>query len=263
MSQPAPVGHNQGPPLTLAELIPPDVVVAQIEATITPLRARATELTDSGKRFLATYPTIDTPEADEKAAEVLAVFQRFTMTKSGRVDTARIALKAPILAADTAIGSLAKGPFAKVIEPVAALAVQIGRLSVAYKQRIEVEERQKRDAAAAQAAANAARTEKLATRGSGLVTMEDAAAAAQTAEDAQRAANARPADLTRTHGDGLGTTSLRYKRVVTIIEPDKVPRAYCIPDLALVTRAAGKAGDPFPKIEGCTIADVPDLTVRR
>jgi hypothetical protein len=105
--------------------------------------------------------------------------------------------------------------------------------------------------------------EELAAKGSSDVTYEDAAAAAQAAEDSQLVANAKPADITRVHGDGVGTTSLRYKRVVTIVEPGRVPRNLCVPDLAAITRAAGKAGTPFPTIDGVSIADEPDLTVRR
>jgi hypothetical protein len=50
---------------------------------------------------------------------------------------------------------------------------------------------------------------------------------------------------------------------VTIVSPADVPRAYCEPSLALLIRAAGKAGSPIPTIAGVTIEDVPDLTVRR
>lgn len=239
-----------------------DLVPHLIDHEIGPLKARADELVDSGKRFLAAYPTIESDEADSKASEVLAVCARFA-GKTGRVELARIALKAPILKADNAIGSLAKGPFAKVIEPVNAIMQQISRLSIAYKQKVEREAREAAQAEARRKAEEAQLAEELASKGSRTVSFDDAANAAQAAEDAQKIAESSAADLTRAHGDGIGVSSLRYKRVVTVIEPDKVPRMYCVPDLAALTRAAGKAGTPFPKIDGVSISDSPDLTIRK
>lgn len=257
MSATAGVGHNLP---ALRDLIPPDTIKALISVEIEPLKVRAEELIGSCKRFTEKYPTIADDEADAKAAEILAVCQRFT-SKSGRVETARVALKAPVLAADTAIGSLQKGPFAGVVVSVEAAVSVITRASTNYK--VE-KERARREAALADAkhlADEAALAEKMAERGRG--SFDDAAAAAQVSIDAQKAADAKPADLTRSHGDGVGTTSLRYKRIVTITEPERVPRMYCVPDLAAITRAAGKAGESFPLIDGVSIFDVPDLTVRR
>jgi hypothetical protein len=256
------IGHNAPP---LAEILSPAIVDAQIETTVAPLRARAFELTESCKRFALTYPTIETPEADSKAAEVLAVCARFTTGKTGRVDAARIALKAPLLEATRMIdGDRGKaGPFGRLIDDVNAAAQVISRASIAYKQKVESETRRKAQEEATRLAEQARMAEELAAKGSGMVTMEDAATAYQAADDSQRVADSKAADLTRIHGSDVGTTSLRYRRVVTVIEPDKVPRMYCVPDLAAITRAAGRAGTPFPKIDGVSISDEPDLTVRR
>lgn len=249
--------HNQP---KLAELIPPDVITMLIADEVRPLRERADELIASCKRFAEAYPVIETPDQDAKAAEVLAVVQRF-ISKSGRVETARVALKAPILAADTAIGSLLKGPFAGVAVSVEAASQAISRASITYKQKVETERRRKAQEEADNLAAQARLVERMAQRGA--ATMGDAIVAAEASETAQKVADSKPAELTRTHGDGVGTTSLRYKRVVTILAPADVPRMYCVPDPAALTRAAGKAGTPIPVIAGCEVKDVPDLTVRR
>lgn len=258
MSDTASIGHNLP---RLPEIIHPEVIRALIEYETAPLKERAKELIGACKRFTEAFPTIETPEQDAKAAEVLAVVQRFT-SKSGRVETARVALKAPILAADTAIGSLAKGPFAGIVVSVEAAASAISRASINYKLKVEKETREKAQAEAKRLADEAAIAEQLASRGSSTVTMDDAIAAAEASETQQKVADSTSANLTRVHGDGVGTTSLKYKREVVITNPAAVDRIYCVPDEAALRRAAGKAGTPIPTLAGCTVRDVPDLTVR-
>lgn len=257
MSDIPPRTHNLP---SLADQLPRFLVQANIDAIREPLQARADALVASGERFIAAHPTIDDDEADALAAQVLATFQRFT-GKSGQVETARVALKAPVLAADTAIGSLTKGPFAKLIEPVEGLARRISRASVVFKVAKEGRQRAAAQAEADRLAREAVEQEAAADQGH--ATYDEATAAFVGAEKAQDAANARPADLTRTHGELLGTSSLHYKRVVEVTSPADVPRIYCVPDVAAITRAAGKAGTPIPVISGVTIRDEPDLTVRR
>ena len=246
----------------LSEILPLALVESVIDAELRPLRERADELIGSCKRFIEAFPTIETEEQDAKAAEVLAVVQRFT-SASGRVETARVALKAPILAADTAIGSLRKGPFARVAESVDVAAAAVRKASIAFKQKRDDEIRAKARAEADRLAEQARTAERLASAGSGLVTMEDAANAANAAETHQRTANARAADLTRSQGDQAGVTSLRYRREIVITSPADVPRHLCQPDEAAIRRAAGKAGGPIPTIPGVIIRDVPDITIGR
>lgn len=259
MSDAPSAGHNLP---DLASTLAPDAVAALIDIEKAPLEARAEALIASCKRFLAAYPRVISDEIDGKAAELLAVCARMT-TKSGRVETARVAFKAPIAAADNAIGSMVRGPFANIIASINAAVEPIAKSSTAWKVAEDLRKRKAAQAEADRLAAEARMAEELATTGSKAVSLDDAVAAAQAAEKAQEAASVKPAELTRTHGDALGTTSLRYKRIVTIVEPAKVDRQYCVPDLSLLTRAAGKAGSPLPIIAGCSVADVPDLTVRR
>lgn len=249
----------------LAMTLAPDAMMALIAHETEPLRKRADELIGVCKRFVAAHPQITGEEADSKAAEVLAVCARFTTTKSGRADAARIALKAPILAAGQLIdGTQGRpGPFAKLISDVADATLPIRQASVLYKQKVERETREAAQAEADRQREQARVAEELASKGSSLVTMDQAAEAAVAADDAQRVASSSAADLTRTHGNDAGVSSLRYKRVVTVTSPADVPRIYCAPDIAAITRAAGKAGGPIPIITGVTIKDEPDLTVRR
>lgn len=252
-------GHNLP---SLAEILPLTLVEQTIGAEIAVLAPRVQEWVDSCKRFVAKYPTIEDVEADVIATEIFSGVQRLT-SKTGRVETARVALKAPILAADQAIGSLQKGPFANLLQPLLDALKPITAASIAYKQKIEADRRKAAQEQAALLAKQAALAEELASQGSSSVTMADALAAAEAAETSQKIANSSAADLTRSRGENAGTASLRYKRVVTIVEPHMVPRQYCVPDIAALTRAAGKAGGPFPKINGVSISDVSDLTVRR
>jgi hypothetical protein len=258
MSDTPPPGHNLP---KLPEILTPEVVAALIEAEIAPLKDRAADLVDVCKRFVAAYPQIDSVEADAKATEVLAVVQRFAGAK-GRVELARVAFKAPILEADKAIGSFARGPFLKVIAPVIAASMPIERAAIKFKQRIEAEAREVARQEAARRAEEARLAEKMAEAGSERFSFDDAAEAYGKAEEAQAIADSKPAELTRSHGE-VGTTSLRYRRIVTIVEAHLVPREYCVPDLSLVTKAAGKPGTPFPNIPGVSIADTPDLNVRK
>lgn len=271
------IGHNLP---ALKDLIPPDTIKALIAAEIEPLKARAEELIGSCKRFAESFPTITDDEADAKAAEILAVCQRFT-SKSGRVEGARVALKAPILQADTAIGSLQKGPFAGIVVSVEAAVFVIVRASTNYKVEKERVRREAAHAESKRLADEAALAEKMAERGRG--SFDDAATAAQASADAHRLAGAKSADLTRSHGDGVGTTSLKWKRDAVITDATLIPRAYCIPSQSLIDTAKGAAlsehepsdgwrnvdpvkgiwEKPHPTIPGVVLRDGPDLTVRR
>lgn len=257
MSETPGAGHNLP---SLTDLIPPDVIDAQIDRVKAPLVARRDEIVASGERFVAAFPAIADDETDAKAAQVLAVMERFS-GKSGPVETARIELLKPLRAATTAIGSYDRGPFANLIDSVEKVALTIRKASIAYKQKKEADERKRRQEEADRLAEEAAKLEAAAKQGA--ATWDAAADAYADAERAQEGAAARSAELTRSHGSDVGVSSLRYKRIVTIVEPDKIPRQFCVPDLALLTRAAGKAGSPQPVIVGCAISDVPDLTVRR
>lgn len=252
-------GHNLP---DLSEILSADLMAVLIGNEIEPLKERADELIASCRRFSIAHPSIGSDETDALAAQVLATCQRF-VSKSGRVETARTEFLKPIREASTAVGSYERGPFAAIVQAVNKVTNTISAASIKYKQEKEAAERKRRQAEADRLAHEAVLTEQLATQGSKTVSLDEAVVAAEAAEQAQEAANARPADLTRSHGDLAGTSSLRYKRIVTIVEATKVDRIYCVPDLSLLTRAAGKAGDPLPIIAGCSVSDVPDLTVRR
>jgi len=104
----------------------------------------------------------------------------------------------------------------------------------------------------------AALLERMASRGSSTVTMEDAATAQSAADKAQAIADAPAAALTRSHGGDFGTTSLRRIRTFTIPNPELVPRAYCVPSEALIRAALGKADTPYNPIPGVEVEDISD-----
>lgn len=259
----------------LPDLIPPAVINAVIEAEIEPLKARAAELIEDCNAFIADHPTIENDDDDATAAEVLATVQRFT-SKSGRVETVRVALKAPVLAADTAIGSMAKGPFAGVIVSVEAVAQKITRASTNYKVTKDARARAEREAAARAEREAARKAEEAAV--AGRATYEDAAQAAEVAEKAEEAASAKPAELTRVHGENAGTSSLRWKRTFQIEAPHLVPRHLCVPNEALIRASLAPASPTHDEtwialpdgkwgrrdiVPGCLVIDEPDLIVRK
>lgn len=257
MSDAPAAGHNLP---DLASTLAPDAIAALIEIEAAPLKARADELIASCRRFIIAHPSIGSDETDALAAQVLAVCNAFA-GKSGRVEKTRVEFLKPIREATLAVGSYDRGPFSAVAQSVTAVAAAINKASIAYKLAKEADARKRRQEEADRLAAEAAELEAAAQQGH--ATYDDAAAAYANAERAQEGATVKSAELTRSHGDALGTTSLRYKRTVIVVEPDKVPRQYCVPDLGLLRHAAGKAGGPLPIIAGCNIVDEPDLTVRR
>lgn len=250
---------------TIDEALPRVLVEQIVENTIRPLNARADELIEDCRAFTADCPTITSDEQDAEAAEILGTIAPFVTDKTGRVDRARIALKAPILAASEIIDGKrgVVGPFAAIVERVGKVAAPIRVASIAYKQEKADRIRKAAQIEAARQTAEARMAEQLASKGSSLVTFEDAARAQEKADDAWKIADAKPAELTRSHGDAVGISSLRYKRVVTITAPHLIPRQYCMPSDTLLRAAAGAAESPIPAIPGCEIVDVPDLTVRR
>jgi hypothetical protein len=266
MSDPPSRGHNLP---TLSDLLSLETVQAILDVAAEPLRARAAVLTASCLRFLQAHPTITTDEQDGTAAEILAVLQRFLST-NGSVETSRVSLKAPVLAAGRAIDATygTIGPDLTIRslrdrKPPFTLAEQILQAVVTYKAAKNLAKQQADEAEAARLAELARQAEHLADQGSGTVSYKDATAAAEEAEKARAVADAKPATRTRAHGSDFGTSSLNQRRLFEITQPALVPRAYCVPSDALIRAAIGKPGDAIPIIDGVTIRDVDDLTVRK
>jgi hypothetical protein len=275
------LGHNNPPIPTLAESLAPATVEALIAAeldreplsaeggNLPSIRTRDPALMDSCRRFLKQHPSITGEEAKELAGSMLKACSRFT----GRIETVRAAMKRPVIdagkAIDTAFGKYGAqleirpltGPMAQRRRAPFTLAEQIAQALADYDDRIYKERVRLAQEEADRKAEEARVTEELARKGSGTVTFEDAASAYESAAASQAIADAKPADLTRTITEHA-TTSLVYKRVVTIVTPADVPRQYCEPVYGLIVAASGKAGTPIPTIAGVTIEDVPDNTRR-
>lgn len=252
---------------TLTEVLAPDIVDALIAAETEALIVRDNILADACTRFLQAYPRITDDEVDAKATEVLATVQRF-VGDSGRVESSRVALKAPALAAgrqiDAAyakIGDRLRIRPLKLRKPPLNLAEAIVERVLAHKAEVERTARAAAEAEAKRLSEVAALTERRAEQGS--ATYQEASAAANLADKAEQAAAAKPAARTRARGTDFGTTSLAKKRVFEVMSPALVPRHLCEPSDSLIRLAIGKAGDVFPIIPGVAIRDEDDLTVRR
>lgn len=285
MSDTATIGHNMPPTPTLAELVSASVIEAYISAELDreppapdggklkSIRARDPELEGMCKRFLAAHPKIETPDAEMVATEVLKTCATFT-GKSGRIEKIREALKKPVWDAGVMIDrtfgkyglQLIRRPLGGPIKERRAapftLAEQIEMRLTAYKDEKAAKIRRDAQLKADRLAAESAMVEKLAERGSGTVTMDDAATIAEAAQKQQTIANASTADLTRSHGGDFGSSSNKPIRRFTIIDPSLVARHLCKPDDALIREAIGKAGDPMPHLPGILIEDVSGLNVR-
>lgn len=247
----------------LSEALAPDLIKQMIEAETEPLKKRRDELVGSCKRFVEQHPDIDSDEKDNLATEVMAVCARFITAKTGRVDTAREVFKKPVLDATNAIGSAAKGPFADIAAAVEIAMQPIKRASINYKTAKDEKIRKENELEAKRKADEAAMLEKLASRRTSNVSMIDAAQSAADAEAARKLSTASVANLTRSHGDNAGVSSLKWKRTATVVNPALVPREYCSPDMSKINDMRGKPKTPFPVIAGIEFKDEPDLTIGR
>lgn len=276
------IGDNRPPAPILAELVTVAVVDIIIAAEldrepdsldggkIKSIRDRDIELTDMCKRFLAAHPKIETDAAEALATEVLSTAGKFP----GRVETARKALKQPVWDAGVAIDAAFEkyglqleirpptGPANKRRQAPFTLAEQINMRLVTYKDLKATRLREKAQAEADRKREEARTLERLAERGSSMVSMEDAATAQQASDKAQAIVDAPAAALTMSHGGDFGSTSLRRIRTFTVINPGLVPRHLCVPSDALIREAIGKADGPMPSIDGITIEDISDTNRR-
>jgi hypothetical protein len=172
---------------SLAETLAPATVAALIEAETAPLKERAQALVDSCKRFTAAYEAgIQDDETDGIAASILAQCQRFTGSKTGRVDAARIALKAPVLAAQQQIDKA----FPAIASIVNTAVSAVTKLSLAYKAAKDAAIRKAAEEEAERKRLEAEAAERLASAGSGLVTFEDAAQTYDAVDKAQAVVDA-------------------------------------------------------------------------
>lgn len=278
-------GHNRAPTPVLSELVSPpiiaDIIAAELDraplssdgSAIPSIRERDPALMAMCQRFLAKYPTIETPEAEAIANEVLSTCMKFA-GGSGRVENARAALKQPVWDAGKTIdAAFAKYGVQLAIRPLVGpvkdrrcapytLAEQINELVVQYKDAKDRKLREEAAALAKQKAEEAALAEQMAKRGSGTVTMGDAVAAAEASEAAQTVVDAPIAALTRSKGNDFGSTSRKRVRTFTIINSALVPRHLCVPSDSLIRDAVGKADESMPDIPGILVSDQTDL-VRR
>ena len=256
------IGHNEPPLEPLADVLSAARLNKMLALELAPLEQRAEVLAESCARFLAAYPSIETDEQDAKATEVMAVCQRFTAKNTGRVDEARVKIKAPVLAAQRMIDS-AFPPVAQIVQDAVA---PIVTATINYKLAKEAKVKAARQAEAKRLAEEAAERERLAEQArlaTAPAAYQAAAAAWDAAEEAAKAAQAKPAELTRARGGDFGVSSLQYDREVTIKAPHLVPMEYRVPSMDLIKKAAGKANTPIPVIPGVKIVDVPRVRVGR
>lgn len=251
-----------------------DAEPSSVEGTPVPsIRQRETDLIAMCRRFLTAYPAIETPDAENKATEVLSTLAKFA-GGSGRVETVRQAIKAPVLDAgrkiDEAFGAVGTGLIVRPLTGPAkgrrvapfTLAEKIVIALTLYKEKQAAKIRAEAQAEADRLAREAKVTEELAAKGSSLVSYEDAATASAAAEKQQAVASAPMNELTRSRGDLLGSTSGKRIRTFEIAVPHLVPRAYCVPSEALIRAAIGQADSAMPVILGVKITDVTDINRR-
>ena len=247
--------------------------VAADNTRVPSIRDRDVQLVAMARRFLKAYPRIDDDEGERIATEVLHTCGRF-VGASGRIEKARVEMKAPVLAAgkqideafgrfgnDLIVRPLTGPPRGRRIAPLT-LAEQVANRLIEKKERDDARIREAAEKEAERLEQEAQVARDLAAKGSNTVTAEDVAETEAAAKKQQELAAAPMNKLTRTSGNLAGSTSGKRVRIFEIIDPALVPREFCEPSDRLLRAGVGAADSPIPVIPGIAIRDETDLNRR-
>lgn len=249
---PAAIGHNHPPaPLTPIE------VTAWLDDAYCGLTARRDELIETIAAFLARYPTIETAEVAAAATENLEMARK--AIKTGE-DQRKVA-KEPYLHGGRAVDAW----FAAVRADIEKYGLALAKPATVWAEKIEAIRRAEAVEAARVAQLEADRlaaiaaAEAEANKPQAEGAYDTAIKAAEVAEKAEAHAIDKPGVHSRTVGTYGSTSALREVWTVTITNPDAIPRAYMVPDMARLNRAVAQG---VRHIDGCTVTKSNALRTR-
>lgn len=230
---PPPMGHNSGEPPPLLDA---DTLMTEVKLRHGHLATRSTELLDAindwlGKNTDANGRAIIADDDMQRRAVDLLGLQVKPHTDA--IETTRTTVKAPIIAAGRAVDAYFNGTLAKDLTDAAA---KVRTAVAAYANRKAQEEAERQRKEAERFAQEAARAADAARQANSSAAMETALDLEQQAIDAQRRASAPNAgkEAARVTGDFGGGAHMAGRWVARVIDPKKVPRRLCAPDMALI-----------------------------
>lgn len=258
------IGHNL-PPFDPKNIVDIDILADQIRLAYAHLFAERDKLVVAAKKWIDSHPSgvnDDSEEADltDRIAQALTVLDAY----HGKSASAHTVAKEPFLKGGRIVDAVLNAELAGGLrDAVAPLQTALKGYKDAKVKRLREEQAAAIKKAAEEAAAQAAKL----TRGSG--NLETALEAEQASLDAiAEAENAKSSSLSMARGD-LGTSSgLRGKWKARVVDIDKLPRRYMMPNpemiaLALAQSKDKKTGVPSLIIPGVQIYEETSLSVRR
>lgn len=260
---PAGMGHNQPPSdldtPALETLLNPAVVRDQLELDHADLLKRRDDLLDGVKRFFATVPKIEDDAMQARAADFVAQLKLHVK----EVEAERVKAQAPLIACQRAKQKFFK---ADIQDPLEGAASDIEGQMTRYSRAKAAANRALLDEQARQATREAQAKMAQAAEANRPSVLEDAAAAAATAERAvAKAASATDAELGRTRSVTGAVAMVRTTWDFEVVDLAQVPDSYKVLDAAKVRAeiAAGlrDAGD-VPAIPGLRIVSNLSTKVR-
>jgi len=240
------VGHNRPP-----QPLDPALLLDWLEPELETLRARRKALLDAVERFKAGHLPIRDDEEQGSAAEFVRQLRAF-MTASEEL---RERLGRPYLDCTSTLNTA----FKRLTADVTTGRETVDQALTAFALVRAEEERQRREAVAAEQKRVAELAERQARQTGDDAAWDRAVDTAARSEKATRKAAARPADLSRVRGDMGAVASLREHWAWEVIDADAVPREYCTMDARKV-RAAIAAGTR--EITGLRIFNASTVAVR-
>jgi len=263
--QPAPIGHNH-PPFDPATIVDLEILADQVREAYQFKFDRRDELMAGIAAWLERCPNITADDEQAYATDLAAQIMAEIDAIHGKPGSIHTVAKEPFLKGGRIIDGILKGELADrlraALEPVqkAMKDYAIAKHKAAVAAQQEAARKAAEEAAAAQAALRPSSTED---------EHQAALDAEQAAIDASAtAAHSKPAANTRTYGDFGATSGLRGTWKVRITDVDKVPRAYMMPDMAMIeakmqSSRGPKKGPPTAQIPGVEFFEDFSLAVRR
>lgn len=230
----------------------PSEITQYLDYACDQLKDRRAEVIAALEKTQAAYPRIDDDEALGLAAENMRMAAALNRTGEDR----RKEHKEPFLSGGRTVDGWFKTwgtPLLRAMEPVQATMNDYGARKLAQQQAEALAAKRLADAEAeraAEVAAEALRNNRPDEASAALDQVTDAAEAAERADDR---VNARPADLTRTHGAYGAVASVRQVWGWEVSDLAAVPREYLMlnPDaIKAVGKQRDKTGKPIAVIPG-------------
>lgn len=256
------IGHNRAP-FDPAEIVDLEALPAQLRETYKFKFDRAKALVDATNGWLKSFPTITKPEAAANATDRLAQLKSEIEACHGKDYSIHTVAKAPFLKGGRIVDAVLN---AELVDPMRKAVEALSKPLLAYHESVRQE-------AARKAKEEAARLQKEAEAAAALmaksaVTEEDLEAAMEAEQAAMEAEAAAPPKPALARGEYGTSSGLRGKWKARVVDADKIPRQYMMPNIDLISAAVKTSpkdgrGKPTINITGVEFYFETSLATRR